>query len=51
MILSRSNLPPMFVVLIFALFRTEEDPTAEGDEFVPDQSERSRALVAFLSSP
>jgi hypothetical protein len=39
----------VFAVLILARLRAEEDPAAEGDELVPDHSERSRALVASLT--
>jgi hypothetical protein len=40
----------MFAVLVFALLRTEDDSTAEGDDLVPDHSKRSRALVASLTN-
>jgi hypothetical protein len=41
---------PKFAVLVFALLRTEDEPTAEGDDLVPDHSKRSRALIASLTN-
>jgi hypothetical protein len=34
-------LPALFEELVLALLRTEVDPAAEGNELVPDHSERS----------